>query len=97
MSTEIRFLPYQSQNPAAPTMSEIQSATLILDGAFIDVTAAFKQAQEEPTHRLYGNYETSFSLTVEYPVTRREHRQVITRLARACRRPATIHNGRKPR
>lgn len=103
MTTELRFLPYRPQNQAAPTLAEIQSATLVLDGAFIDVTAVFRQANEtvkeagEAARRIVSNYETSLSFSVEYPITSREHRQVNTRLARAFRRPALIHNGRKPR
>jgi hypothetical protein len=103
MSTELRFLPYQPQNPAAPTLAEIQSATLVLDGAFIDVNAVFKQASEameeaaESVHRILTNYETRFTITREYPAGRREHRQVATRWARLFRRPALIHNGRKSR
>lgn len=102
MSTELGFLPdqYQPRHPSVPTMAEIQSATLILDGAFIDVTLALQQAHEQ-MEELRGtvrrNYETSFSITREYPVTGRDFRQMQTRLARALRRPALIHNGRKPR
>lgn len=100
MSTELRFLPHQPQNPAAPTLAELQSATLIFEGAFLDVTLAFQQAHEQMEElrgTIQRNYETSFSITREYPVTGRDFRQMQTRLARALRRPALIHNGRKPR
>jgi hypothetical protein len=103
MTSEIRFMTYQPKNPEAPTLAEIQSATLTLDGAFIDITAAFKRTNEAveeaagSARELYATYETSFSFTREYPATGREHRQVATRLARICRRPALIHNGGKPR
>jgi len=102
MTTELRFLPH-SKHPEAPTLTEIQSATLILGDSFIDVTAAFKQAEEsakeagEAVRLLATNYEANLSFAVEYPITSREHRQMQTRLSRALRRPALIHKGGKPR
>lgn len=103
MTAQIAFLPHSPNDNAVPTLAEIKAATLVMDGAFIDITAVFKQANEaaaeagEAARRLYGNYETSLSFTIQYPVTRRENRQVATRWARLFRRPALIHNGRKPR
>jgi len=103
MSTELRFLPHKPKDPAAPTAAEIQSAFLVLDGALVDVTTALKVSADhaweagDAARRLVTNYETSFSITREYPVAGRDFRQMAKNLARAFRRPALIHNGRKPR
>jgi hypothetical protein len=37
------------------------------------------------------------SVSIDFTMTKREHRRFTRNLARLCRRPALIHNGRKPR
>lgn len=103
MTSPAQLMIVKPQNPAAPTLAELSKAMLAFDGAFIDVTAALKQANEaaakaaESATQLFANYQTSFSFTREYPLSGRDFRQIAKRLSRACRRPALIHNGRKPR
>ena len=97
MSTSIAFLPYELKNPAAPTVAEINGTFISLDGHFTDIGITFDRVRDSMEQLATAAYETSFSISRAFTMTRRGQRRMDTAWARMFRRPALIHNGRKPR
>lgn len=81
--------------PAGTLPDDVAAWTDISD-AVTDVDFSFEESANaiaDYTRLANYTFEASFSITM----TRREHRRAITSFQRMLRRPALIHNGRKPR
>lgn len=63
-----------------------------ISDAIVATDYTFRPATEDPYH-----LPTNYTATLSFTTSKRAIRRMITRLARMDRRPALIHNGRKPR